>query len=201
MLELGCGFGALAAQLAVLDPPARLIAVDNDRRYVDVARTCVDELGLESLVDVRELDMRSLDGIESGAIDIALANNAFPYLPTAAAADEGLREIGRVLSPRGVVLFYHANRWRPREPFTGTPLLHLLPPTVGRPLSRLTRQPLSHGRVRLLSAPELRRRLRPAGLEPVATIGFLRGEHTAPILRELGSYYAVAVRSRSTPDR
>jgi SAM-dependent methyltransferase len=194
VLELGCGFGALAAQLAILDRPASIVAVDNDERQLTVARACVQELGLAPPVDVRRLDMRSLEGIEVGSIELALVNNAFPYLPTAADADRALAEIARVLAPGAGVLFYHANRWRLTEPFTGAPLLHLLPPAIGKPLSAVTRLRLSHGRVRLLSAAELRRRLREVGLEPAGTTGFLRGPRTAPVVRELGTYYAVAAR-------
>jgi SAM-dependent methyltransferase len=178
VLELGCGFGALATYLAWRYEPARLVAVDNRADLVETARAST---GSPPNLTFERADMRDLD---LGAdFDVAILNNSFIYLPTAADMDRALRALHGSVATDGWALFYHANKWQWREPFTRDPLVHLLPPAIARPVARVTGWRHNHGRVRLAGPRELSRRVRRAGF-------------VDPRAMALGHFYALAARRR-----
>lgn len=168
LVEIGCGFGALAAYLTWRGSTADTFAVDLEEDTVTVARAAAEAAGLMSL-RFATADARTLEPISDGTADIVVANNSLLYLTSKRALDEALSSIARVLAPDGVVVIYQANRLRVREPFTGAPLIHLLPPRAGRIAGRIAGLPHNHGRVRLVSPREFRRRLRAAGFVDVVT--------------------------------
>jgi SAM-dependent methyltransferase len=172
VLELGCGFGGLAAYLALAGGPRELVAVDVRPDFVATARESASRLELGDRLRYLHADMRALPGADTGRYDVAIANNSFIYLASSADMQRALRELARVLAPGGHVLFFHANRWTPREPFTGAPLVHLLPAPLVRPVARVTGWQHNQGRVRLVSTIELRLRALAAGFREVRTGGF-----------------------------
>jgi len=195
VLELGCGFGALATYLAWSAGPSRLVATDLRGDFVETASRCVGQIGLDDRLRFVEADMRDLrTSLGHDRFDVVIANNSFIYLPTAADVDRALSELHEVLEPGGIALFYHANKWRWREPFTKSPVVHLLPPPLADAATRAFGWKHSHGRVRLLSPLELRRRLRRAGFHNVRIVGFGDGRHAEGPKRFLGTFYALSAR-------
>jgi ubiquinone/menaquinone biosynthesis C-methylase UbiE len=202
VLELGCGFGALATYLALRERPARFVAIDVSNDYLELARQCASELGLEGVLSFAHADMRELS-VLGEQFDALIVNNALIYLVTGADAQCALDQAYRATAPGGAIVFHHANKWRWREPFTKDPLLHLLPTPVARGVSRVTGWRHNHGRVRLLSPPELRRRLRHAGFRNVEIAGV--DLTVTGLKRYLSPYSVIAARrtaassAQSTP--
>jgi len=99
VLEIACGTGLVTAHLRDrLDPGLRLVATDISKSMVDYARA---KLSSRKGIEFREADALKLpfgDG-EFGAVACAFG---VMYFPDKAA---GLREIRRVLKPRGHLLF------------------------------------------------------------------------------------------------
>jgi ubiquinone/menaquinone biosynthesis C-methylase UbiE len=161
--EIGCGFGALAGFLAWSEDVRKVVGIDNRSDYIEAATESSKRLGVEERLDFIESDMRDLDGFADEEFDVAIVNNTFIYLTSKADMDTALREIHRVLVPGGHVLFFHANRWRWRDPFSQDPVVHLLSPSLAKLVSRMTGWTNNHDRMRLISPRELKRRLRRAG--------------------------------------
>jgi ubiquinone/menaquinone biosynthesis C-methylase UbiE len=197
VLDIGCGFGALAAYLAWRAKPARLVATDIDEAGLDVARQAARETGLDQLLTFVEADMRDLSPLDAAQFDIVLANGVIFYMASRKDLDRALREMHGVLVPGGSVLFYQSNRWRWTDPFTGAPLVHLLPRRLSAATSRLTGWKSSRARIRLVSPVELRRRLCRIGFERVRIVGFGKEKrHTTGPVRFFGQRYALAARRR-----
>jgi SAM-dependent methyltransferase len=99
VLEIACGTGLVTAYLRDrLDPSVRLIATDISKSMVDYAR---EKLKNRRGIEFREADAMKLpfgDG-EFGAVVCAFGAMYFPDKAL------GLREIRRVLKPRGVLAF------------------------------------------------------------------------------------------------
>jgi SAM-dependent methyltransferase len=189
VLEVGCGFGALAAYLAVATEAQELVAVDNRADLVESAHRSAEAAGLAGTVRFVHADMRALHRTGDEPFDLVILNNAFIYLPTRRDQRQALHELWRMTAPGGWMVMYHANRWTPREPFTKAPIVHLLPAPVARLADRVLGWKSNHGRVRLVSPLELRRAARAAGFGPVhiggvGPAGFEEG-------RLLRSFYAL----------
>ena len=188
ILDVGCGFGAFAAYLA-LDPDAPLVtAVDIRTDFIATASDVGRRIGLDNLEFV-VTDARSLTGLGRDSFDLVVVNNSFIYLPTEADMLSALDEIVAATAPGGAIVFHHANLWTLRDPFTRSPLVHLLPARVAEMLSRRTGWRHSHGRVRLVSAPWLARQLRRRGVRGVST--HPRGGRALPPRGWFTRFYAV----------
>ena len=170
VLELGCGFGALATFLVVHENPQTLVAVDVADAYLEVGRRCARGLRLDQTLTFEHVDMRDMSMLGQ-RFDVVIANNAFIYLTSPRDAQKALEETFAVTKPGGVFILHHANKWRWREPFTKDPLVHLLPPLLARPVCRITGWKHNHGRVRLLSPIEMKRRMKRAGFTEIAIAG------------------------------
>jgi ubiquinone/menaquinone biosynthesis C-methylase UbiE len=192
VLEVGCGFGALAAYLAVALDARELVAVDNRADLIDVAVRSAEAAGMTETLTFVHADARALHRAGDEPFDLVVLNNAFIYLPTRADQSRALRELATVTAPGGRLVMYHANRWTPREPFTKDPIVHLLPAPVARIVGRVSGWKGNHGRVRLVSPLELRRKVRAAGFEDVHVGGVGRdGFEEGRLLR---SFYALVAR-------
>ena len=167
VLDTGCGFGALAAYLALRERPAHVTGIDVRDDLIDAARRVSTQAGVENL-DFRVLDMRTLPGVPENSFDVAIVNNAFIYLRSEEAMADAAAALARVLVPGGQVIVYHANRWRLREPFTGSPMMGILGPRSAAAVGSVTGWRGNHERLSLLSPFAMARILRRAGFEDTA---------------------------------
>ena len=200
VLEVGCGFGALAAYVALDWVPRSIRAVDIRPEFLEAAAQLFASLQLTPLVEARTDDMRHLTSVPDRSVDLVVANNAFIYLTSPEDMSTALTSFGRVLRPGGRVLFFHANRAL-RDPFTKDPLVHLLPDRLARPIRRVTGWRDSRDRVYLITPRRLARRLARAGFEGIASGGFVSGRFdTGPAGRRM-RFYACAARWPGTSGR
>jgi SAM-dependent methyltransferase len=169
VLEVGCGFGALAGYLAWSEQPAHMTGLDVREEFVATARDAANRLGIADRLTFELGDMTDLSTIADASVDVVLANNALIYVTTKAGLHQALIEFARVLRPDGVLVVYHANRWRLREPFSNDPIVHLLPPRVADAVARVTGWRHNHGRVLLLSPRALGRIVGANGFTNVRT--------------------------------
>jgi SAM-dependent methyltransferase len=194
VLEVGCGFGALAAYLASDCGAESVVAVDVRPEFVEAAASAARAIGVDDRLSAQHGDMRDLGALAEDPFDVVLANNSFIYLPTAADMTSALAQFRRVLRPGGDVVFHHANPWQWREPFSRDPLVHLLPRPVADRVSGLTGWQHNHGRVRLVSAPRLAWMLRRAGFSRPAVVGIGRARRRRGARRFFANFYVVVAR-------
>ncbi len=149
VLEVGCGVGLFAAELARRGH--QVVAVDASR---EMARLASDEGLAVGVADAHALPF------PSGAFDLVVALGVLPFLHTPAL---GLAEMGRVARPGGWVLLSSDNRYRltrlldPRR----NPLLDPLKRTLRPMAARMGPERLPGC---FLSLRQLRRQLADAGL-------------------------------------
>lgn len=173
VLETGSGFGALATYLALTEGPERVTGIDLHPDLIEAAQRAVAGLGVKSLsfsVD----DMCDLGSIDDDSFDVAFVNNALLYVTGPGGVSRAVASLARVLRPDGRLVIFQANRWRYTDPFHGTPVVHLLPKPVRRPIDRRLGRPEESDRISLLSPISLRRILRGAGFGEVR-YGAIRG--------------------------
>lgn len=193
MLEAGSGFGALAAYFASRPDVGAVTAVDLREDFLEIARTAAQEANLRN-IEFRRADLVTLEGLEDNTFDFVLVNNAFIYLTSEAAENAAMASLARVLRPGGTILIHHANRWRWTEPFTGAPIVHMLPAGLARRVSSRTGWKHNHGRVRLISPPSLARAMRRAGLHDVRIGHWSHGATQTGPRAHLANFYAAAAR-------
>jgi SAM-dependent methyltransferase len=194
VLDCGAGFGAFAAYLSLERDAPLVTAVEMRPEFAALAKRVAAQTGLGDKVSYEVGDMRALDGIADASFDVVVVNNSFIYLTSKRDMQRAVAELRRVTAPGGHVCFFHANSWQAREPFSRDPVVHLLPAGAADAVSRLTGWQHNHGRVRLVSAPALRRMLRQGGFDRVE-IGAVRGAHISrPPRAYLGRFYAAVAR-------
>jgi ubiquinone/menaquinone biosynthesis C-methylase UbiE len=99
-LDLGCGPGYVAAQIArLVGPNGRVHALDVNADFVARARAVAAEAGVEKRVDVQHLTGERFP-LPDASCDRALAKNVLEYVPS---VDATLRELHRVLKPGGTL--------------------------------------------------------------------------------------------------
>jgi SAM-dependent methyltransferase len=158
--DLGCGFGALALWFAVHG--ARVVGVDVASGRLAVGSALAAEHGLDVRFEHGSMERPPL---EDGTQDVVVLNNSFCYVADPAARRRTLAAVRAALRPGGVVVLRNPNRLYPRDPFSGLPLVNLLPPELALSVSRRLGRPRS--RVRLTTWRSGRRELERAGFAPV----------------------------------
>ena len=111
VLDLGCGPGALTAELIARMGPSAVAAVDPSESFVAAARERHPD------ADVRSASAERLP-FGDGAFDACLAQLVVHFMADPAG---GLREMARVTRPGGTVaacVWDHAGGAAPRTPFT-----------------------------------------------------------------------------------
>jgi len=192
--EIGAGFGALAAYFRWHEHAEDVTGIDVREDFVAIAQSCAVDAGLSEGLSYLVADMRDLAPLADASCDVLTVNNAFVYLTTTTQMNQAITAFARVLAPGGVVLLYHANRWRFRDPFTRAPLIHLAPPRLARAVGRITGWKDSRDRVRLTSAGNLARMMRSGGFADVRVASQRGGRVIHGRGARLTPYYAVAAR-------
>jgi demethylmenaquinone methyltransferase/2-methoxy-6-polyprenyl-1,4-benzoquinol methylase len=101
VLDVGCGTGALSLRAARRG--ARVLGVDVNPEMLAVAKARVEQEGLTTRVELREMGVAEIDHLETGSFDVVMSGLCFSEL----GEDEiafALREIRRILQPGGVLM-------------------------------------------------------------------------------------------------
>lgn len=160
VVDLGCGFGALACYFALHG--ARVVAIDPNGSRFDVGR----DVAAAHELDVTFSRGRMQDtGLPGSAYDLAVQNNSLCYIVPRAARVTALAETRRILRPGGRLISRNPNRWSARDQFTGLPLLHYARPH--RSVAIAARLGRRRSLVRLTSPLEARREFLAAGFVDV----------------------------------
>lgn len=183
ILDVGCGFGALALALAAHG--AEVTACDPNPEWMRVGQTVAEEHGLELEWRIGRLPGLSLRPRH----DVAVLNNSLCFIVSSDERLQALRELRRGLRPAGVLVIRDPNRQHPVDPFTKLPLLALLRPAAARRLARILRR--RRPPVRLRTPRAARRELRRAGFVDVRTVRLPRRSRLQTLL---GSHYHVVGR-------
>lgn len=158
--DLGCGFGSLSLYLAVAG--GEVVGVDPNVERADVSAAIAARLGLTARFRRGWMEDLTLDDT---AFDLVVLNNSLCYVVDRADRRAALRHMLRIMRPGAWAALRNPARAAPLDPFTGLPLVHQLPPRVGRLLVR--RRPQRRSDVRLLTAGAASRELRRAGFTGV----------------------------------
>jgi ubiquinone/menaquinone biosynthesis C-methylase UbiE len=106
VLEIGCGAGLLATELA--GRGHHVTAIDSSQAMVDLAQAHASEAGVQDTVSVSVGDAHTLP-FATASYDLVIALGVIPFLHTPATA---LAEMVRVVKPNGFVLLNSDNRYR-----------------------------------------------------------------------------------------
>ena len=131
VLDLGAGFGALSVYFAHLG--ADVVAVDPQETRLQVGVAVARRYGLP--LSAISAHAHALP-LPDAAFHVAVANNALCYVVDRKLRHAALAELLRVLMPGGWLVMRNPNRITPLDPFTGVPLLALLPPALSRRAAR-----------------------------------------------------------------
>lgn len=105
VLEIGCGAGRLAVELA--ERGLRVDAIDGAEAMIGMARARAQRAGVGGRLTVGPGDVHHLEAA-SGTFDLVVAVGVLPWLTSLNAS---LREMARVTKPGGSVLVTMDNRW------------------------------------------------------------------------------------------
>lgn len=97
-LEVGCGTGALSAEILSRCAPASLVAIDPSENFLATARTNI----ADPRAEFREGDAQAL-AVGTGSCDAAVSALTLNFVPDRAKA---LSEMKRATRPGGTVAFY-----------------------------------------------------------------------------------------------
>jgi 2-polyprenyl-3-methyl-5-hydroxy-6-metoxy-1,4-benzoquinol methylase len=181
LLDVGCGYGALALYFAFHG--ASVTAIDPHEHRIAIGQEIADRHGLAARFE--RAHAQRLEGPD-GAFDVAVQNNSLCYIVPRADRDAALRHVHRVLRPGGVLLVRDPNRWHPRDQFTRLPLVQLLPPRQARAVAE--RAGRTRSNVRVVSPVAARRELRRAGFGRVRQVT-LRTDRRGALLKPVGRYH------------
>jgi len=123
LLDLGCGFGALAAFFAWRG--ASVTGIDRNTATLRVGAAVAEEHGLD--VHLFSGAMERLD-VPAESFDIAVMNNTLCYLLDDEARHAALVGARRALRPGGVLVLRDLNGLHPVDQFSRLPFLGLLSP-------------------------------------------------------------------------
>lgn len=188
LLDLGCGFGALAVFFAWSG--AAVTGIDRNAATLTVGESVAERHGLD--VHLTAGAMERLD-VPDGSFDVAVMNNTLCYLLEGEDRHAALVGARRALRTGGILVLRDLNGLHPVDQFSRLPFLGLLPPDRAVELAaRFGVQ--DRPAVRLLPPSRMARDLRRAGFAGVRHQADRPG-HLARVVRPLARYqHATAVR-------
>jgi SAM-dependent methyltransferase len=160
--DVGCGFGAMSLYFANLG--ARVVGVDPNSERFGVGARVAERLGLPAAFKRGWAEELPLD---DSSLDLVVFNNSLCYVTDRSDRRGALERALRACRPGAWLAMRNPSIAAPVDPFTGLPVVHQLPPSLARPLLRLTPRGRNRSRVRLMSAGAARRELRRAGFRQV----------------------------------
>lgn len=186
ILDVGCGFGGLAAYLAAHGAHVSGIDANSDR--FSVGRTAAEMHGLDLLLWHGR--MQELEPADE-PFDAALMNNTLCYLVEPAERRAALEGVRASLRPGGLLLIRELNGWHPLDQFTRIPLLPMLDPATALRIARRLdrRRPL----VRIVSPRALQREVGRSGYRETERLSDSQGLITR-VTRNLARYQHLLAR-------
>jgi ubiquinone/menaquinone biosynthesis C-methylase UbiE len=115
VLDVGCGVGSIALDLASTVAPGRVVGIDADSRQIEAARTSAAERGVENVEFVTS-SVYELPFAEA-SFDVVYANAVLMYVRDQVRALAEIRRVLRPQRPRG----RHRRRSGHRCVLTGSP--------------------------------------------------------------------------------
>ena len=100
ILEVGCGSGEVAVELALAFPKATLVGLDLSKPMLEIARASAEKVGVSNRVSFKEGDAQSMP-FGDRSFDAVVSLNTFHVVKDPIAM---LNEIERVLAPDGSVM-------------------------------------------------------------------------------------------------
>jgi 2-polyprenyl-3-methyl-5-hydroxy-6-metoxy-1,4-benzoquinol methylase len=181
VLDVGCGFGALALYFAALG--ARVRGLDPHYERFEVAERVASAHGLDVSFDAGYIEDA---GYADASFDVAVMNNSLCYIVERRHRAQALSQVRRVLRAGGIFVLRNPNRAHPIDQFSRVPLVALLPPRAAERVGSGLRGHRS--RVRLTTIAGARRELEASGFAEVESHGFVRRPQLKP-LRALARYH------------
>ena len=123
VLDLGCGYGALAALFAT--EGASVVGLDADRERLEIGERVALEHGLDMTMQHGRMESPEVGPAQ---FELVLVNNSLCYLVDVDARRRTLDAAYGMLRPGGVIILRDPNRLHPRDLFTNRWLIGLLPP-------------------------------------------------------------------------
>jgi SAM-dependent methyltransferase len=143
VVDLGCGYGALAALFAIQG--AQVLGVDLLQERLEIGSQVAEAHALDITFRMARLERPR---VHHAAFDLALVNNSLCYVLAPDARQRVLEEAYRALRPGGLLIVRDPNRLHPRDNFTGLPLIGMLPPRPAKAAARILGKPRSAVRLR-----------------------------------------------------
>jgi SAM-dependent methyltransferase len=185
LIDLGCGFGALALVFAARG--ARVTALDPNAPRLEVGARVARDRGLPVDWIVGGMDATDFG---QARFDVAVMNNSLCYVVDRDRRRRALDRALAALRPGGVLVIRNPKRIYLRDQFTGLPFLAMLPPEAVRSISRVLG--INRSDVRLLSARAACQELREAGFIEVQAVR--ASERSRPLSGLTGYQHLVARR-------
>jgi 2-polyprenyl-3-methyl-5-hydroxy-6-metoxy-1,4-benzoquinol methylase len=160
VLDVGCGFGALATVFA--SRGAEVVASDLKSERFAVGEAVARRFELPVTFRRGRMERTQL-GVRE--FDLVVVNNALCYVLDREARHAALERLAGALKPGGWLVMRNPNRLFPLDQFTGVPLLGLLPPNGAARIARGIGRRRSA--VRLTSSWGARRELAAAGFTDI----------------------------------
>jgi ubiquinone/menaquinone biosynthesis C-methylase UbiE len=106
VLDAGCGFGAVAIELAKAFPEAEIIGVDLSKPLLELGRNLVEKEGLSSYVTLREADVQDLSFMDD-SFDLVVCTYMLHIVEKPL---EILEQIDRIAKPNACIFITDLRR-------------------------------------------------------------------------------------------
>lgn len=124
ILDVGCGYGSVAAYLAKKFEKADVLATDVSSNYY----RCGEQAAKRSKIsNIKFRDGRAEELDDENQYDLIICCNMLNFLNSSYLLNQTLSKLCGALKPGGKLVIHTPHFWSLREPFTRIPLLHFFP--------------------------------------------------------------------------